>query len=74
MVNKINNKIMSSPEGYNPELPENINARNEAHDVNQMVDKDLLSRQEAGEFAFSETPKTLPRQSCPDMPSDPGFP
>lgn len=29
---------MSNPETYNPELPENINARNEAHDINEMVD------------------------------------
>src|SRR3972149_3244456 len=53
---------MPSPEGYNPELPENINARNEAHDINQMVNDDLLTRQEAGEFAYEnemEIPEAL---------------
>ncbi|TSC93961.1 MAG: hypothetical protein Athens101428_484, partial [Candidatus Berkelbacteria bacterium Athens1014_28] len=53
---------MSSPEGYNPELPENINARNEAGEINQMVDKDLLTRQEAGDFDYEnefEIPNAL---------------
>lgn len=45
---------MPSPEGYNPNLPENINARNEAHDINEMVEKNLISRQEAGEFDYAE--------------------
>jgi len=53
---------MPSPEGYSPELPENINARNEAHDINEMVDAGRITTQEAGEFAYEnemEIPQAL---------------
>lgn len=53
---------MPSPEGYNPNLSENINDRNEAGEINEMVDKNLLSRQEAGEFDYQnemEIPEAL---------------
>jgi len=45
---------MSSPENYDPNLPENVNARNEAGEINEMVDKGLISRQEAGEFDYAD--------------------
>lgn len=61
---------MSNPEGYNPELPENINARNEAHDINKMVDDDLLTRQEAGEFAY-ENEMEIPEEMLPKLSAPP---
>ena len=42
---------MPSPEGYNQDLPENINDHNEAHEINEMVDDGLISRKEAEEIS-----------------------
>ncbi len=51
-----------STENYTPLLSEQINARNEENDINQMVDKGLVAHKEAGEFDYAnelEIPEAL---------------